>query len=237
MASAATRSYFPRIIHRRRRNAPKSHSGRFPIGAGASAGKGGNRSRVPRRPQGDGRGVAVARGSTPRLSELPQMPRSSKLKGLISFRRSKRLKLERGRCAQSAALKAAKKLKSPIHCGKARPLEPRRAFHLSRASMFQCYLVNRQPSAFADLVLALVHVKKYLRSARLRRRAFRSVGCFSRPPALQCPHARRLSGGLARSVDWQDHERYRVAEPRAAMVVGMQRLWPTAARRRERRRD
>jgi hypothetical protein len=103
MASAATRSYFPRIIHRRRRNAPKSHSGRFPIGAGASAGKGGNRSRVPRRPQGDGRGVAVARGSTPRLSELPQMPRSSKLKGLISFRRSKRLKLERGRCAQSAA--------------------------------------------------------------------------------------------------------------------------------------
>jgi len=137
----------------------------------------------------------------------------------------------------AAALKAAKKLKSPIHCGKARPLEPRRAFHLSRASMFQCYLVNRQPSAFADLVLALVHVKKYLRSARLRRRAFRSVGCFSRPPALQCPHARRLSGGLARSVDWQDHERYRVAEPRAAMVVGMQRLWPTAARRRERRRD
>jgi hypothetical protein len=43
-------------------------------------------------------------------------------------------------------------------------------------------LSEQTDPAFADLLVAFVHVKKYLRSARLRRRAFRSVGCFSRPP-------------------------------------------------------
>src|ERR1700733_8607898 len=94
---------------------------------------------------------------------------------------------------------------------------------------------------------------------RLRLTRSSSIGghaCLIPRPALQYAHVRRsrndcparhrdrrqrlprrLSGGLARSVDWQDHERHRVAEPRAATVEGMQRLWPTAARRRERRRD